>query len=213
MQKKSYDALKYTKYSKYNVINVWAKEGAREEVVKRKLLTDKNFQLSSLQVNPLYKPIFDKLDAQAAKQLAELDKSFLWSRRYQKHDFQYKFVLPGVIYVIILFGVLNYGLKYRLYLQYIKHGRKSDLSERFGIDMDDVESFPAAIFEEYVEKKKLEAHLKAKDEKIKKVENQFHKYAEKRVTNLAQQRRNRGLDVSGENSEKIVPVKRKKRQA
>ena len=79
--------------------------------------------------------------------------------------------------------------------------------------MDDVESFPKAVFEEYVEKKKLEAHLKAKDEKIKKVENQFHKYAEKRVTNLAQQRRNRGLDVSGDNADKIVPVKRKKRRS
>ena len=82
MQKKSYDALKYTKYSKYNVINVWAKEGAREQIIKRKLLADPNFKLTSLQVNPLYKPVFDKLDAQAAKQLAELDKSFLWSRRY-----------------------------------------------------------------------------------------------------------------------------------
>ena len=48
MQKKSYDALKYTNYSKYNLINVWAKEGAREEVVRRKLLADKNFKLSSL---------------------------------------------------------------------------------------------------------------------------------------------------------------------
>ena len=121
-------------------------------------------------------------------------------------------MIPGFIYVIGLFVVLNYGLKYRLYLQYIKHGRRSDLAERFDIDLDDVESFPASIFEEYVEKKKLEAHLKAKDEKIKKVENQFHKYAEKRVTNLAQQRRNRGLDVSGENAEKIVAVKKKKRR-
>ena len=63
MQKKSYEGLKYTKYSQYNVINVWAKDGSREAVVKRKLLTDPNFKLSSLQVNPLYKPIFDKLDA------------------------------------------------------------------------------------------------------------------------------------------------------
>jgi len=34
MQKKSYDALKYTNYSKYHVINVWAKEGERERIVK-----------------------------------------------------------------------------------------------------------------------------------------------------------------------------------
>ena len=150
MQKKSYDALKYTNYSKYNVINVWAKEGAREDVVKRKLLMDKNFKLSSLQVNPLYKPIFDKLDAQAAKQLAELDKSFLWSRRYRKEDFRQKFVIPGIVYVALLFVVLNYGLKYRLYYQYIKHGRRSDLAERFDIDLDDIESYPAAVFDEHV---------------------------------------------------------------
>jgi len=152
MQKKSYEALKYTKYSKYNVINVWAKDGAREEVVKRKLLADKNFKLSSLQVNPLYKPIFDKLDAQAAKQLAELDKSYLWSRRYQKDDFKYKFAIPGFVYVIALMVVVHYGLKYRIYLQFVKHGRRSDLADRFDIDLDDVESYPAAVFDEYVVK-------------------------------------------------------------
>ena len=152
MQKKSYEALKYTKYSKYNVINVWAKDGAREEVVKRKLLADKNFKLTSLQVNPLYKPIFDKLDAQAAKQLAELDKSYLWSRRYQKDDFKYKFVIPGFVYVIALMVVVHYGLKYRIYLQFVKHGRRTDLADRFDIDLDDVESYPAAVFDEYVVK-------------------------------------------------------------
>ena len=146
-------------------------------------------------MNPLYKPIFDKLDAVAAKQLSELDKSYLWSRRYQKRDFYQKFVIPGFIYVIGLFVVLNYGLKYRLYRQYVKHGRKLDLADRFDIDLDDVESYPASVFDDYVEAKKKEAELKRKEEKIKKVENEFHKYAEKRVLSLAQQRRNRGLDI------------------
>ena len=185
MQKKSSEVWKYTNYSKYHVINVWAKDGAREEVVKRKLLTDKNFKLTSLQQNPLYKPIFDKLDAQAAKQLAELDKSILWSRRYQKEDFKLRFVIPGFVYVIGLFVLLNYGLKYRIYLQYVKHGRKSDLADAFDIDLEDVESYPASVFEEYVEKKKKEGTLKRKEEQIKKVEDRFHKFAEKRVTNLA----------------------------
>ena len=164
MQKKSYDALKYTNYSQYNVINVWAKPEAREEIVRRKLLTDKNFKLSSLQVNPLYKPIFDKLDALAAKRLAELDKSFLWSRRYQKEDFTQKFLISGILYLIGLFVTLHYGLKYRIYLQYIKHGRRSELADRFDIDLDDVESYPASVFEEYVEKKKKVADLKKKEE-------------------------------------------------
>ena len=185
MQKKSYGALKYTNYSQYNVINVWAKEGAREEVVRRKLLADKNFQLTSLQVNPLYKPVFDKLDALAQKELDKLDKSFLWSRRYQKEDFKHKFVIPGIVYVLGLFVIFHYGLKYRLYYQFIRHGRRSELADRFDIDLDDVESYPKAVFEEYVEKKKTEAVLKRKEEEIKKVENKFHKFAEKRVVSLA----------------------------
>ena len=52
----------------------------RENIVKRMLITDKNFKLTSLKVNPLYKPVFDKLDAIALKKLNELDKSILWSR-------------------------------------------------------------------------------------------------------------------------------------
>ena len=168
------------------MINVWAKDGAREEVVRRKLLTDKNFKLSSLQVNPLYKPEFDKLEALAAKKLNELDKSVLWSRRFQKEDFTQKFVIPGIVYVLGLVFILHYGLKYRIYIQYIKHGRSSELADRLGIDLDDVESYPESVYEEYVKKKKEVALLEIKEEKIKKVETQFHKYAEKRVASLAQ---------------------------
>lgn len=95
-------------------------------------------------------------------------------------------MIPGFVYVIGLFVVLNYGLKYRLYLQFVKHGRRSDLAERFDIDLDDVESYPASVFEEYVDQKKEEGRLKRKEEQIKKVEDKFHKFAEKRVVNLAQ---------------------------
>ena len=95
-------------------------------------------------------------------------------------------MIPGFVYVIGLFIILNYGLKYRIYLQFVKHGRRSDLADRFDIDLDDVESYPASVFEEYVEKKKLDVQLKRKEEQIKKVENRFHKFAEKRVVSLAQ---------------------------
>lgn len=119
----------------------------------------------------MYKPIFDKLDAQAAKELAVLDKSVLWSRKYQKKDFVQLFVMPAFVYGIVLIAIIHFGLQYRIYYQYIKHGRKSDLAERFGIDYDDVESYPPSVFEAYVEKQKLESQLKIKEEKIKKVEN------------------------------------------
>ena len=67
MIKKSYENLKYTNYNEYNLINVWTSNEKREAIVKRMLLTDKNFKLTSLKVNPLYKPVFDKLDAVAVK--------------------------------------------------------------------------------------------------------------------------------------------------
>ena len=75
--------MKYTNYSKYHVVNVWAEQDQRELIVQRKLLTDKSFKLSSLKVNPQYKPVFDKLEAIAEKELKALDKSYLWSRLYK----------------------------------------------------------------------------------------------------------------------------------
>ena len=63
MIKRSYEGLKYTNYDKYHLINVWASNEKREQIVRRKLLTDGTFKVSSLRVNPLYKPVIEKLDA------------------------------------------------------------------------------------------------------------------------------------------------------
>jgi len=73
MIKRSYNSLKYNKASEYNMINVWADQTKREEHVKRLMLADKNFKMTSLKVNPLYKPVFDKLDALAKKEIDALD--------------------------------------------------------------------------------------------------------------------------------------------
>jgi hypothetical protein len=144
MIKRSYDSLKYTRYSEYHLINVWASNEKREEIVKRLLLTDKNFKLTSLKVNPLYKPIFDKLDAIALKRLNELDKSVLWSRHYTKTEFKFSFLYPLVVFGILILCCINYGVRYRLYLNYIKHGRELELAERMDIDFEDIASYPKA---------------------------------------------------------------------
>jgi len=138
MIKKSYDSLKYTRYNEYHLINVWASNDKREEIIKRMLLTDKNFKLTSLQVNPLYKPVFDKLDALAVKQLNELDKSRLWSRHYTKAEFKFTFAYPFVAFCIIIFCSISYGVKYRLYANYIRYGRELELAEMMDIDLDDI---------------------------------------------------------------------------
>lgn len=111
------------------MINVWASNDKREEIIKRRLLTDKNFKLTSLQVNPIYKPIFDKLDALALKELNELDKSILWSRHYTKQDFKHSFFYPGLLFGATILFILIKGVKYRLYVQAIRHDRKLDIAE------------------------------------------------------------------------------------
>ena len=141
----SYRRLKYTNYNKHNLINVWASNEKREEIVKRKLLTDKNFKLTSLQVNPIYKPIFDKLDALALKELNALDKSVLWSRKYTKADFKYSFVYPLIAFGVAIYFTINWGVRNRVYYQAIKHDRKLDFAGALDIDVDDLDSYPKSL--------------------------------------------------------------------
>jgi hypothetical protein len=141
--------MRYTRANPYNMINVWADNSKREAIIKHKLLTDKTFKMTSLQENPVYKPIFDKLDAVAKKKLNELDKSILWSRKYTKEDFKHFFVYPLFIWVFIIFCLINYGVKRRIYAQHIKHGRKMGLGEKMNLDLDDVENYPKAVFKIY----------------------------------------------------------------
>lgn len=195
MIKKSYDSLKYTRYSEYHLINVWAPNEKREEIIRRKLLTDKNFKLTSLQVNPLYKPIFDKLDALAVKQLNELDKSIMWSRHYTKNEFKLTFLYPLIVFSIIIIAGINYGVRYRLYMNYIRYGRELELSQKMDMDLEDITNYPPSVLELYQQKKKQDAFLKRKEDKMKKIEDNFHKFVEKRIIDTAELRRKRGLRV------------------
>lgn len=131
------------------MINVWASNDQREQIVKRLLLTDKTFKLNSLQVNPIYKPIFDKLDALATKELNALDKSVLWSRHYTKVDFKYSFFYPFIVFGVIIFCLFSYGVKYRLYSNYIRHNRTLEFAEKLDLDLDDISKYPKSVLELY----------------------------------------------------------------
>ena len=189
---------------------MWVDNEKREEIIKHKLLTDKNFKLSSLQVNPLYKPVFDKLDADALKVLNELDKSVLWSRKYTKNEFNNYFFYPLIIFGCILFYIINYGVKYRLYVQYIKHGRMLGMADTMDLDLDDIENYPRPVFEYYKENKLYKEHLERKEQKIQKVEDAFHRFAAKRVMDVASARKKRGLSVEGERTDKVQVKERSK---
>ena len=58
------------------------------------------------------------------------------------------------------------------------------MSEKMGLDLDDVENYPSAVFEVWKEKQAKDQHLKRKEEIITKTEDKFHKYASNRVTKL-----------------------------
>jgi hypothetical protein len=140
------------------MINVWTSNEKREEIVRRLLLTDKTFKLTSLQVNPVYKPVFDRLDAIAIKELQQLDKSILWSRHYTKAEFKHTFLYPLFVFIGIIFVCISYGVKYRLYSNYIRYGRELGLSGHLNIDLEDISQYPKSVLELYQEKKKHEAY-------------------------------------------------------
>lgn len=73
-------------------------------------------------------------------------------------------------------------------MNYLKYDRELEFASRFSIDFDDISSYPRAVFELYQEKKKKDAFLKRKEEKIKKIEDNFHKFIEKRIIDTAELR-------------------------
>lgn len=180
----------------YHMINVWATMEQRENHVKRLLLGNKNFKLATLESNPLYKPVFERLDALAMKELTALDNSILWSRHYTKSTFKYTFAYPLLVFTVLIFLALVYGVKYRIYMNYLKKERVLQIVEKMDIDLEDVESYPKAVFELYLEKKKYDSHIKRKEERMTQIEQRYHDISEKRIVeSVAEKRRKRGLRV------------------
>ena len=55
---------------------------------------------------------------------------------------------------VIIIASINYGVKYRLYMNYIKYGRELELSQKMDMDLEDITAYPPSIMEAYQEKKK-----------------------------------------------------------
>ena len=163
------------------------------EHVKRLLLSDKNFKLSSLKVNPIYKPIFDKLDAEASKKIKELEDSYLWSPQYTKYEAKHMFIHPFLLFFVLVALAMVYGVKYRIYYNYLKHDRTLEFGEKLGVDLDDLDSYPKSALELLQERKKYDAYIEKKDKKITEIEDNFHTYAEQRILDIAEMRKKRGL--------------------
>ena len=154
MQKKSYDVTRYPEVNDFHKINVWTDNDQRRRIIETKMLTDRNFKLQTLKVNPLYKPVYDKINELAYKKMTELDNSILWSRSYTKQTFKYTFVYPLLIFSVVIFSGFYYGVKYRLLRNYIERGRKLEIAERMNMNLEDIASYPNSVFQAYQEKQK-----------------------------------------------------------
>ena len=88
-----------------------------------------------------------------------LDNSVMWSRHYTPQNFKYDFWYPGLFFGIVIFCLISYGVKTRLYIQMIKHGRDLEFAKNLGIDLNDLDSFPSYLEQEILEKKKYDAYI------------------------------------------------------
>jgi len=73
----------------------------------------------------------------------------LWSRHYTKAEFKYSFLYPLIVFTFIIVASINYGVRYRLYLNYIKYGRELELVGKMDIDLEDISSYPPSVLEAY----------------------------------------------------------------
>ena len=73
----------------------------------------------------------------------------MWSRHYTKSEIKYTFLYPLIVFSVIILACLNYGVKYRLYMNYIKYGRELELSNKMDIELEDITSYPKAVMELY----------------------------------------------------------------
>ena len=94
----------------------------------------------------MYKPVFDKLDAIAVKELKALDNSVLWSRHYTKQEFKHGFAYPLVLFGIVIWALISYGVRYRVFMQHIRMDRRLDFVDKLDVDLDDVSNYPPSIY-------------------------------------------------------------------
>ena len=99
------------------------------------------------------------------------------------------------MFAVVIFCLINFGVKNRIYAQHIKHGRRIGLGDRMNLDLDDVENYPKAVFELYKEKQAYDIHIERKESKIKETEDKFKQYANQRLMDERELRKKRGLRV------------------
>ena len=162
-----------------NLINVWVDNNKRVEVVKRLMITNKNFNIQRLKSNPIYHEAVKEIIVEQEKELEKLDRSLLWSRKLTPSKFK-GLAIPFAFYAFILIPYIFYKVIPKNLLEYhVRFGYENEeLFKYFKVDPKDKESYPDSVIKIYFEEKK-------KDEFNKMEEAKAVKYSEKFVENIS----------------------------
>lgn len=181
MIKNGNDFIKPKQINYTELINVWVEDTKRIEMVKRFLITDKNFKLEKLKTNPIYHTVFTEITLERDRELEKLDKSLLWSRKFTKQKF-YKFAIPFSIYSFIFIPYIFYKvLQKRILEMHIKREYNAENLKPYdywNLDFENKDIYPDSVIKKYFQ-------IKNKKQMIEEEQTKALAYSDQFVENIS----------------------------
>lgn len=82
-----------------------------------------------------------------------------------------------MFFAVGVYFCISYGVRNRVYANYIRHGRRLEFTEKLNIDLDDISTYTKPNLELHREKIKYDAHIEKKEKNIERVEESFQVFA------------------------------------
>lgn len=198
MIKNGNDFVKPKQINYTELINVWVEDTKRIDMVKRMMITDKNFKLEKLKTNPVYNTVYTEITLERDRELEKLDKSLLWSRKFTKQKF-YRFAIPFSIYSFIFIPYIFYKvLQKRILEMHIKREYNAENLKPFdywNLDFENKDIYPDSVIKKYFEIKKKKQIIEEEQTKALAYSDQFVENISKGyLTNFSSRRKLLGFE-------------------
>jgi len=198
MIKNGNDFIKPKQINYTELINVWVEDTKRIDLVKRLMITDKNFQLEKLKTNPIYNTVYTEITIERDRELEKIDKSLLWSRKFTKQKF-YRFAIPFSIYTFIFIPYIFYKvLQKRILEMHLKREYTADNLKPYdywNLDFENKDIYPDSVIKKYFELKKKKQMIEEEQTKALSYSDQFVQNISKGyLTNFSSRRKILGFD-------------------
>lgn len=178
MIKNGNDFIKPKKINYTELINVWVDDTKRIDMIKRLMITDRNFKLEKLKTNPVYHTIYNEITVERDRELEKLDRSILWSRKFTKQKF-FRFAIPFSIYSLVLIPYIFYKVIHKRILEmHIKReydGENLKSYDYWNLDFENKDIYPESVIQKYFEIKKKNQMIQDEKDKALEYSNQFVK--------------------------------------